>query len=69
MAHKNTSSETQGQLVGVGEKSEWARKKFGRKIFIFFSFSLFPAPTYCPWVSKDDKNTELKDKMLSLDFN
>ena len=56
------SSETQGQLVGGGEKSKQARKKFGRRKVKkensspeFFSrlLRLFPAPTNCPWVSED----------------
>ena len=50
-------SETQGQLVGVGKKSNWARKKIGKRKnasnFFLARFDFFPPQTNCPWVSED----------------
>ena len=49
-AYIRTSSETQGQSVGPGEK---ARQKFSSMLENFCrTFS--PFPTDCPWVSEDD---------------
>ena len=54
-AYIRTSSETQGQSVGPGEK---ARQKFSSMLENFCrTFS--PFPTDCPWVSKDDIRREI----------
>ena len=54
-AYIRTSSETQGQSVGPGEK---ARQKFSSMLENFCrTFS--PFPTDCPWVSEDDIRREI----------
>ena len=43
-----TSSETQGQLVGAGKILDFSAPEFFSR-----QFTLFPAPSNCPWVSED----------------
>ena len=41
--------------MGAGKSLKMAKKIRAKKSGIFFArFRLFPAPTNCPWVSKDD---------------
>ena len=62
---KMSSSETQGQLVGMRESQNIGQRKVGEKeksllsLLLFFAdflptASSFPVtPTNCPWVSED----------------
>ena len=72
-AGHSPSSETQGQLVGVGESVNGREKNLGLSSPEFFSrpFTLSPARTNCPWVSEDghSQNTAFGHNVQKIQFN